>query len=130
MTLQGGSLCASTFPAMVGVIRHPEAGTLLFDTGYQAVVLQSGYRVRDNLTVNGHYTLQLRNHGNVAGEAPNQPGIPSIYGNLLFISEDKYDSGTGWPCQNCGTTNCSRPPAGMVKIGTTVPESASPMTLA
>jgi hypothetical protein len=49
---------------------------------YQALVFQSGYRVRDNVTVNGHYTLQLRNHGNVAVEAANQPGIPSIYGNL------------------------------------------------
>ncbi len=34
------------------------------------------------MTVNGHYTLQLRNHGNFAGEAANQPGIPSVYGNL------------------------------------------------
>jgi len=37
--------------------------------------------VRSGLTVNGHYTLQLRNHGNFAGEAANQPGIPSVYGN-------------------------------------------------
>ena len=49
---------------------------------YQAAILESGYRVRSGLTVNGHYTLQLRNHGNFAGEAANQPGIPSVYGNL------------------------------------------------
>jgi hypothetical protein len=48
---------------------------------YQAVILQSSYRLRDNVTVNGHYTVQLRNHGNFAGEAAGQPGIPSIFGN-------------------------------------------------
>ncbi len=52
---------------------------------YQAMILQSGYRLRDNVTINGHYTLQLRNHGNFAGEAANQPGIPSIYGNFPEI---------------------------------------------
>jgi hypothetical protein len=49
---------------------------------YQALMLQSGYRLRDNLTVNGHYTLQLRNHGTFAGEAAGQPGTTSIYGNF------------------------------------------------
>jgi hypothetical protein len=52
---------------------------------YQALLFQSGYRLRDNLTVNGHYTLQLRNHGTFAGEAANQPGIPSVYGNFPEI---------------------------------------------
>ena len=49
---------------------------------YQAMILQSGYRVRDNITVNGHYTLQLRNHGNFAGEAAGVPGQSSVYGNF------------------------------------------------
>jgi hypothetical protein len=52
---------------------------------YQALVMQSGYRFRDNLSVNGHYTLQLRNHGTFAGEAANQPGIPSVFGNFPEI---------------------------------------------
>jgi hypothetical protein len=52
---------------------------------YQAVVLQSGYRLRENAMVSGHYTVQLRNHGNFAGEAANQPGIPSVYGNFPEI---------------------------------------------
>jgi len=34
MTITGGSLCPVTFPAMVGVIAHPERGIILFDTGY------------------------------------------------------------------------------------------------
>ena len=52
---------------------------------YQAMILQSGYRVRDNITVNGHYTMQLRNHGNFAGEAAGVPGQSSIYGNFPEI---------------------------------------------
>jgi hypothetical protein len=52
---------------------------------YQALVLQSGYRVKTRLMVNGHYTLQLRNNGNFAGEAANQPGVSSVYGNFPEI---------------------------------------------
>lgn len=39
MTLSGGSLCPADFPAMVGVIRHSDAGVLLFDTGYDPAFL-------------------------------------------------------------------------------------------
>lgn len=49
MTLRGGSLCAATFPAMVGVIEHPEAGTLLFDTGYDAAFLQATHQWPERL---------------------------------------------------------------------------------
>ena len=52
---------------------------------YQAAIFESSYRVRSGLSVNGHYTLQLRNHGNFAGEAASQPGIPSVYGNYPEI---------------------------------------------
>ena len=55
------------------------------DRGYQAFIVQSGYRVRDSLRVDGHYTAQLKNEGNFPGEAANQPGIPSIYGNYPEI---------------------------------------------
>jgi hypothetical protein len=58
---------------------------------YQALLFQSGYRVRDNISVNGHYTLQLRNHGTFVGEAANQPGIPSIYGNYPEIYAPALD---------------------------------------
>ena len=34
MTITGGILCATDFPAMVGVIEHPARGVFLFDTGY------------------------------------------------------------------------------------------------
>jgi outer membrane receptor protein involved in Fe transport len=52
---------------------------------YQALIVESGYRVGSRLRVNGHYTLQLRNHGTFAGEAANRPGIPSVYGNYPEI---------------------------------------------
>jgi len=42
---------------------------------YQAMLLQSNYRLRDRWTANAHWTLQLRNHGNFEGENANQPGI-------------------------------------------------------
>ena len=73
-----------------GVTQVPLVGTLttkVYDNSddlyrdYQAAIFESSYRVRSGLSVNGHYTLQLRNHGNFAGEAASQPGIPSIYGN-------------------------------------------------
>jgi hypothetical protein len=73
-----------------GVVTVPLVGTLtnrVYDNtsdlrrDYQAALFESSYRVRSGLTVNGHYTLQLRNHGNFAGEAASQPGIPSVYGN-------------------------------------------------
>jgi outer membrane receptor for ferrienterochelin and colicin len=48
---------------------------------YQAMVFQSRYRVLDNLSVNGHYTVQLRNHGNYEGEGTNLPGNTSIIGD-------------------------------------------------
>lgn len=34
MTRRGASLCAADFPAIVGLIRHPSEGLILFDTGY------------------------------------------------------------------------------------------------
>jgi hypothetical protein len=52
---------------------------------YQAVIVQSGYRLFTRLKVDGNYTLQLRNNGTFSGEASNQPGIPSIYGNFPEI---------------------------------------------
>lgn len=39
MTIRGGSLCPVSFPALVGVIAHPERGTILFDTGYDPAFL-------------------------------------------------------------------------------------------
>jgi hypothetical protein len=59
---------------------------------YQAAIFESSYRPWSRLSVNGHYTLQLHNHGNFAGEAASQPGIPSVYGNypeVLGVALDR-----------------------------------------
>lgn len=39
--MRGGSLCRIDFPALVGIIRHPDAGVNLFDTGYDAAFLNA-----------------------------------------------------------------------------------------
>ena len=39
MTIQGGRWRSAVFPALVGVIRHPDAGIVLFDTGYDPLFL-------------------------------------------------------------------------------------------
>ncbi len=36
IAVRGGAWRAAEFPALVGLIRHPEAGAILFDTGYAA----------------------------------------------------------------------------------------------
>ncbi|MEO8070580.1 MAG: hypothetical protein ABI652_04205, partial [Acidobacteriota bacterium] len=77
-----------------GVTNAPLVGALsnrVYDNNsnlfrdYQALVLQSNYRAKSRLAISAHYTLQLRNNGNFAGEAANQPGISSVYGNFPEI---------------------------------------------
>ena len=41
MTIKGGSLCAVDFPALVGVIDHPQRGLFLFDTGYDRAFIEA-----------------------------------------------------------------------------------------
>jgi outer membrane receptor protein involved in Fe transport len=58
---------------------------------FQAVVLQGRYRMFDRLTVNGNYTIQLRNHGNYEGEGTNAPGSTSIMGDYPeALSEERH----------------------------------------
>ena len=84
-----------------GVTDVPLVGSLtnrLYDNAddlyrdYQAAIFETSYRAWERVSVNGHYTLQLRNHGNFAGEAASQPGIPSVYGNypeVLGVAADR-----------------------------------------
>jgi hypothetical protein len=58
---------------------------------YQAVVLQSGYRFRENVSVGAHYTVQLKNEGNSNVEAANQPGLVSLYADYPEIYGPAYD---------------------------------------
>jgi len=52
---------------------------------YAAVVLEASQRGGNRLTVVADYTMQVRNHGDFAGEATSQPGIPSIFGDYPEI---------------------------------------------
>jgi outer membrane receptor protein involved in Fe transport len=65
------------------------------ERNYQALLLQSNYRLRDNLQVEGHWTIQLRNHGNFEGEAANTPGISSSVGDYpeILVSERNFPTG-------------------------------------
>jgi hypothetical protein len=60
---------------------------------YQGLVFQSSYRYRGDVSVGGHYRLQIRNNGNANGEAANQPGNPSIYNDfpeIYGLALDRY----------------------------------------
>ena len=49
---------------------------------YQAMVFQADYRPTATWQIAGNYTLQLKNDGTFTGEAQNQPGISSAYGDF------------------------------------------------
>jgi len=55
--------------------------TDLGERRYDAAVLQARYNLRNNLTLNGNWTIQLKNEGNYEGEAANQPGATSKIGD-------------------------------------------------
>ena len=52
---------------------------------YKAMMLEGSYRVSSSLDVGGHYTMQIRNHGNFAGEAVNQPTSTTFIGDFPEI---------------------------------------------
>jgi hypothetical protein len=62
---------------------------------YQALLTQGTYRVRDDLTVSGHWTVQLQNEGDFEGEAANQPGASSLFGDYpeVFTAERNFPVG-------------------------------------
>jgi hypothetical protein len=58
---------------------------------YQALEFQTRYRLTDSVSLNGHYTLQIKNHGNFEGEGTNLPGNTSAIGNYPeALPEDRY----------------------------------------
>jgi hypothetical protein len=61
---------------------------------YQALQFIGRYDVGRNLYLNGHYTMQLENNGNFEGEAANQPGNPSDFGDFTpILTERSYPDG-------------------------------------
>lgn len=59
--------------------------TDLVERSFQQLLLQHAYRFRSNISWGAHYTLQIKNEGNSNGEAANQPGNPSIFGDFPEI---------------------------------------------
>ena len=63
---------------------------------YSALQFQAGYHPTRAWDVEGHYTLMLKDDGNQEGEAPNQPGTPSIFSGYypeLFDEARSYPIG-------------------------------------
>ena len=62
---------------------------------YQALVFQSRYRVTNSWSINGHYTVELKNEGNYEGEGTNTPGSTSLLGDYpeAFSAARNYPDG-------------------------------------
>ncbi len=62
---------------------------------YQAMVFQGRYRANSRWSLAGHWTLQMKNDGNFEGEAANQPGAPSLFGDYSesFSAERNFPVG-------------------------------------
>jgi hypothetical protein len=60
---------------------------------YRGLVFHGRQRFGDRLILNGSYTVQLRNHGNYEGEAANQPGVVSLYGDYPEV----FNEARHWP---------------------------------
>jgi hypothetical protein len=62
---------------------------------YQALVFQGNRRLARNWLVDGSWTVQVRNHGNLEGEAPNQPGLTGDFGDYpeMLVPERNFPTG-------------------------------------
>lgn len=62
---------------------------------YQALVFQSRHGLTSAWSVSGHWTVQLRNNGNMEGESAGRPGAPSAYGDYpeAFTADRAYPDG-------------------------------------
>jgi hypothetical protein len=62
---------------------------------YQAMVFQGRYRLNTRWSLAAHWTVQMRNHGNFEGEATNQPGAVSLFGDYpeVFNAERHFPEG-------------------------------------
>jgi carboxypeptidase family protein len=62
---------------------------------YDGMVFQSRYTISNRWTVNGQFTLELRNDGNYEGEDVNKPGVPGRIGDFpeAFTAAQFYPDG-------------------------------------
>jgi hypothetical protein len=63
---------------------------------YRAVLFQTRYNLRDNWSVNGHYTLMLKNAGNYEGETSNRPVATSLIGDYPEAFNPARNFPEGW----------------------------------
>jgi TonB dependent receptor len=62
---------------------------------YQALLFQGQYRVNDRLTLQGHWTVMLKDEGDFEGEATNQPAVSSLFGDYpeVFSAARNFPTG-------------------------------------
>ena len=62
---------------------------------YQALQLQTSFRLTSRWTVAGHYTYQIENEGTFEGENPNQPAVSSDFGDYpeILVPERSFPDG-------------------------------------
>lgn len=62
---------------------------------YEAILAQGRWSPFDWWTIDANWTHELRNHGNAEGEAVNQPGVSSIFGDYpeIYAYERSLPSG-------------------------------------
>jgi carboxypeptidase family protein len=82
ITRADGTTRVQAFGIDAGVVsNHVYRNTDDANRQYQGMVFQSRYTPSSRLTVNGQYTLQLKNEGNYEGEGTNTPGSTSRIGD-------------------------------------------------
>jgi len=62
---------------------------------YRAIQVEGRYRLSDAWQVQGHWTWQLRNHGNFEGESLNAPGTVSLIDDYpeIYVPERSFPGG-------------------------------------
>jgi hypothetical protein len=62
---------------------------------YEGLQFDGTYRILPRWTVAGHWTVQLRNHGNYEGEAANNPGTGSTLGDYpeILVADRNFPEG-------------------------------------
>ncbi|HEY6553407.1 MAG TPA: hypothetical protein VI669_08630, partial [Vicinamibacteria bacterium] len=96
LTFEGGSTTVEEDGVVFGTFTNQ-----YFDNSdvpkrdYQALVLQSAYRLTSRWHFAGHWTLMLKNDGNFEGENAGSPGISSGLGDYpeVFVAERNYPEG-------------------------------------
>jgi hypothetical protein len=82
ITIADGSTVVNAFGINAGTVsNHVYRNTDLAHREYDGMVFQSRYQLSNRWTVNGAYTLELRNNGNYSGEGTNTPGATSRIGD-------------------------------------------------